>query len=407
LNAKSEESLSKGSVVPALTRESQLKRRLRTHLSELGFRKADDGTLILPGTGKDVIRSLHRGQRVERIQRSREFIDERLPGLLKCFASGTEIDPRKISPRLQRVYSGTQEADLFRLASLTWSVPVSNGFGRRLRYLVWDENNGKLIGLVAIGDPVFNLSVRDSLIGWDVKDRSKRLVNMLDAYVLGAVPPYNLLLGGKLVASLLRTTEVYNDFAEAYGGSKGIISKEKKKARLLAITTTSSMGRSSLYNRLSLDGIEYFRSIGYTGGWGHFHIPDDLFIELRDYLRDINHAYADKHKFGEGPNWRLRTTRAALHALGFKEDIMKHGIQREVFFCEMATNSIDLLRGEDVEPNLSTLFSEKEVGEAAVARWMTPRAERRPEYREWRAVSVPALIEGNLKQLPLLDVEKK
>ena len=77
------------------------------------------------------------------------------------------------------------------LASLTWSVPVSNGFGRRLRYLVWDESNGKLMGLIAIGDPVFNLAARDKLIGWTSKDRNSRLVNIMDAYVLGAIPPYN------------------------------------------------------------------------------------------------------------------------------------------------------------------------------------------------------------------------
>jgi Domain of unknown function (DUF4338) len=43
--------------------------------------------------------------------------------------------------------------------------------GGRLRYLLWDEHNEKLIGLIAIGDPVFNLSVRDNLIGWNVRDR--------------------------------------------------------------------------------------------------------------------------------------------------------------------------------------------------------------------------------------------
>jgi hypothetical protein len=63
-------------------------------------------------------------------------------------------------------------------------VPVSNGFGRRLRYLVWDNHNNKLIGIIAIGDPVFNLSVRDTLIDWDAKARGERLVNLMDAYVL-------------------------------------------------------------------------------------------------------------------------------------------------------------------------------------------------------------------------------
>ena len=70
--------------------------------------------------------------------------------------------------------------------------------------------------------------VRDELIGWNSADREKRLVNVMDAYVLGAVPPYNFLLGGKLVAALVRTKEVRNDFAERYGNTRGIISKKKR-----------------------------------------------------------------------------------------------------------------------------------------------------------------------------------
>jgi hypothetical protein len=93
---------------------------------------------------------------------------------------------------------------------------VSNGFGRRLRYLVWDDYNHKLMGIIAIGDPVFNLSVRDNLIGWDVAARGERLVNIMDAYVLGALPPYNALLGGKLVACLLRSRDIYDDFTRAF-----------------------------------------------------------------------------------------------------------------------------------------------------------------------------------------------
>jgi hypothetical protein len=119
-------------------------------------------------------------------------------------------------PRLELVEADTWQSDLFRLAGLSWSVPVSAGFGRRLRYLVWDDSNEKLIGIIALGDPVFNLKVRDELIDWTSKDRAKRLVNIMDAYVLGAVPPYNFLLGGKLVASLIRTKEVRDDFAKKY-----------------------------------------------------------------------------------------------------------------------------------------------------------------------------------------------
>lgn len=373
----------KKKVINVATREATLKRRLRRHLTSLGFRKAQDGTLEAPGTGKDVIRTLHNGQRDDRLAANRKFVSNRLPKLIKYFASGEDVDSIRISPVLQRISSDTWEGDLFRLATLTWSVPVSNGFGRRLRYLVWDEHNDKLIGLIAIGDPVFNLSVRDNLIGWNVNDRCARLVNILDAYVLGALPPYSTLLGGKMVACLLRSRDIYDDFARTYGWTTGIISQQEKKARLLAVTTSSSMGRSSVYNRLKLDGIQYFKPIGYTGGWGHFHIPDRLFIELRNYLREIGHPYADLHQFGQGPNWRLRTTRTALEALGFKDDMLRHGIQREVFICTLAANATKLLRTGRGRPDLLSLLSAREVAQLAVERWMLPRSQRRSEYRHW------------------------
>ncbi len=365
---------------------------MRRHLTSLGFERTDDGDLAPPGTGKEAIRTVHGAQRGDRLAANKQFLSDQFPKLAKHFASGSEVDPQKISPALERIETGTWQGDLFRLAALTWSVPVSNGFGRRLRYLVWDENNDKLMGIIAIGDPVFNLHVRDSLIDWTVKDRSKRLVNIMDAYVLGALPPYNMLLGGKLVACLLRTRDIYDDFSKAYGGTRGIISKQEKKARLLAITTSSSMGRSSVYNRLKLGGVEYFKSIGYTGGWGHFHIPDSLFLDLRDYLRHIDHSYADCNRFGQGPNWRLRTTRAALAALGFKEDMLRHGIQREVFFCPLASNATKLLHSGEGRPNLTSLLTAEEVSKLAIERWIVPRALRRPEFKAWEAENIAVLL---------------
>ena len=176
-------------VITVPMREATLKKRLRSHLRSLGFTKSDDGVLMPPGSGKDVIRTIHGVQRDDRLAVSQRFISERFSQLIKYFASGPDIDPTRISPVLQLISSDTWEGDLFRLASLTWSVPVSNGFGRRLRYLVWDNHNGKLIGIIAIGDPVFNLGVRDNLIKWDSHARGERLVNIMDAYVLGALPP--------------------------------------------------------------------------------------------------------------------------------------------------------------------------------------------------------------------------
>lgn len=393
-------------IVNVNLREARLKKKVREHLQSLGFTKSDAGALQAPGNTKEVIRTLHSAQRAERLAANQNFITLKSSKLLKFFASGKDVIPDKISPVLERVSSGTWQGDLFRLAALTWSVPVSNGFGRRLRYLVWDESNGKLIGLIAIGDPVFNLAVRDRLIGWSTEDRSSRLVNVMDAYVLGALPPYNFLLGGKLVACLLRSRELYDDFARVYGNSVGVISQKKKRARLLAITTTSSMGRSSVYNRLKLDGIQYMEPIGYTGGWGHFHIPDSLFIELRDYLRDMDHRYADHHMFGNGPNWRLRTMKAALNALGFRDDMMKHGIQREVFISQLADNATNILQTGRGKPDLTSLLSAKDVAELAMERWMIPRSIRKTEYRSWDSDYLFDFIDNNWLSLEM-ETDKK
>ena len=380
-------------VISVASREASLRRKIRRHLRTLGFSKSNQGLLEIHGIDKDIIRALHRSQREDRIGANAAFLSHRAQRLLGHFASGIEVDPASISPVLERVFAQTWQADLFRLASLTWSVPVSNGFGRRLRYLVWDAQNDKLIGLIAIGDPVFNLSVRDKLIGWNVDERTARLVNVMDAYVLGALPPYNALLAGKMIACLVRSREVYDEFSRTYGGTVGIISGQEKKARLLTVTTASSMGRSSVYNRLKLDGVPYFQPIGYTQGWGHFHIPDGLFLELREYLRTIGHPYADLHRFGQGPNWRLRTTRAALQALNFKGNLLRHGIKRQVFLCNLASNANAILCTGKGKPELSTLLSTREISELALERWLLPRAHRRPDYRSWANVDILHLLD--------------
>ncbi|MEQ1725065.1 MAG: Druantia anti-phage system protein DruA [Sphingopyxis sp.] len=382
-------------VARIFTPEAKLKKKIRAHFTRLGFSKASDGTLIRPDVGKDSVRQLHRVQREDRIRSSERLLSEFLPEALSYFANGSEIEPSNIRLSLIRVEASTFEADLFRVASLTWSVPVSNGYGRRLRYLVWDHGHDRLAGIFALGDPVFNLSVRDNLIGWNASDRSSRLVNILDAYVLGAVPPYNMLLVGKAIACLIRSRDVYDDFAKAYGSTTGIISGEEKKARLLAVTTSSSMGRSSIYNRLKLDGTSYFDSLGYTVGWGHFHITDDLFFQMREYLRLAEHPYADQHRFGQGPNWRLRTIRAALADIGINQSVLRHGIQREVFFCPLAKNAQHILATGKGRPDLTTLRTVDEISDLALARWIEPRASRRDEYRLWSRDAIPRLIYGD------------
>jgi hypothetical protein len=378
--------------IPILTREARIKRQLRQHLKALGFTKTKDGHLAPPELTKERVRLLHLAQRQERLTAEASFVDEQWPRLQQYFADGSEVVPERIAPRLELVGPACWQSDLFRLASLTWSVPVSQGYGRRMRFLVWDDSNGKLIGLLGLGDPVFNLRVRDEWIGWSLAQRKRRLVDVLDAFVLGALPPYNMLLGGKLVASLIRSVEVKKAFADRYTDARGVISGKRKRPHLSLVTTTSALGRSSIYNRLALQGEPIFTSIGYTSGWGHFHIPETLFAEIRQYLEARGDEYAGNHRFGDGPNWKLRAVRKALTLVGLDGDLLQHGIAREVFVCPLASNAKRVLKGQVTRPDFRGLSTVPEIGEMVKERWMVPRASRCPEYRCWQRSGIESLL---------------
>ena len=63
--------------------------------------------------------------------------------LINYIANGSEVVPEKILPKIVLVQPGTDHELLFRYASLHWSIPVSSGYGRRLRFLVFDQYNKK------------------------------------------------------------------------------------------------------------------------------------------------------------------------------------------------------------------------------------------------------------------------
>lgn len=392
-------------VVDLDARRARLKRRLREHLKSLGFTRDAKGALVPPSMSKESYREVHLHQRNQKLKESIEWIDSHSGSLIENFASGSDINVSAIRPKLELAPGSTRAGDLFRFASYNWRIPVSEGYGRRLRFLVWDESNGKLIGLIALGDAVFNLKNRDANIGWDHLRRKEALVHLMDAYVLGAVPPYSSLLGGKLLASLVRSTDVVNAFDEKYHYTTGLISKQNKRARLVAVTTSSSLGRSSIYNRVALNGHRIFEPIGYTSGWGHFHISDALFDDLRSYLADCGDAYANGFDFGQGPNWRIRVIKRALAHLELSPDLVQHGMVREVFFCPIAQNAREFLRGEHVRVRYGDLRSVAEVGQDAVARWMVPRAVRMPEFRAWREQDFLAGIRTIIRSSPIHDRE--
>lgn len=364
-----------------LSSAASLRDLIHTHLLSLGFSKNCDGYFVDGELSKQKIRDLHSTQRQELLEKNRPFIEKYGPELVDYFAEGKQVDPASIDPELTEVTADSLESRLFRFACLLWSVPVSQGFGRRLRFLVRDRQNGHLIGLFALGDPVFNLSARDNWIGWTHEDRSRRLIHVMDAYVMGALPPYSLLIGGKLVAALIGSKEVQEAYERKYIGRQAIISRKKNRARLVLLTTTSALGRSSIYNRLSIPGGPHFLRIGATKGFGHFHLSGGIFESLRGYLEALGHPYASGHRFGMGPNWKIRVVRTALDKLGMDgNSILRHGIERDVYAIPLARNWREILLGRQKNVR-SCLLPASEIADFCLRRWIVPRAIRDNRYK--------------------------
>ena len=60
--------------------------------------------------------------------------------------------------------------------------------------------------------------------------------------------------------------------------------------------------------------------------------------------------------------------------------------------CEVATNAHEILRGYTVKADYSGLQTVDEIGVLARTRWLVPRAERRPEFKEWKRAQFRNLV---------------
>jgi len=366
---------------------SELRARIIDSLRSQGFSFDADGSLRPAPSDKDELRALHASARAAAIERARPGLQRHEERLLRYFAEGSEIEPTAIRPRLYEIQANSEEELLFRYARLHWSIPVSAGYGRRLRFLVFDESNGKVMGLFGLGDPVFALKPRDTWIGWTRADRRQRIKYMMDAFLVGAVPPYSMLLCGKFIAMLLVSEEVREAFSRKYGGSNSLISDQRFDGQLALVTTASALGRSSVYNRLTWDGRRLLTSVGYSSGSGDFHFSNGIYKDLLAYARTHLEPSAKNPQWGNGWRNRREVVRRSLRNLGLSPDLVYHGVRREIFVAPLASNTREFLRGESqhlhpFQLTMDTLFDRFRE------RWLLPRAERDERYRAFSRQSL-------------------
>ena len=181
--------------------------------------------------------------------------------------------------------------------------------------------------------------------------------SMMDIIVCGSIPPYNHLLGGKLVSILACSPRVISDYTHRYEGQISEIASRMKgeqvirDSRLVYLGTTSlyAVG-SSQYNRIKVPlgngRLLEFRKMGVTEGYGTVFFSREttaLFsriLELQDGGKRINHV------FGEGTSPRFRMISRGLSSIGIRADaFLKHYSPRIVYSVDLAKNTKEYLMG--------------------------------------------------------------
>lgn len=325
---------------------------------------------------KETIRNTMALKRQEIIDANRDWIDKHIKYARFNLACGWEVINSKIKPAIE-VCESQKQHDLFRIFRYYWSSPYSEYVGRRIKLLIRDKAlpHNPVIGIAALGSPIIHIPERDSFIGWDKETRTKNLIYTMDAYVIGAVPPYNHLLGGKLISYLLASNEVRKIYRDKYKDKVTLIDK-RTSDKLIGIFTTSLYGKSSQYNRLNIDGRHLYQEIGKTKGFGSLHLSDQTIRAMVELLREKDlHV---NNNFGDGPSWVMRVIRSAGELAGFDPDfLLRHSFKRNIYFVPLAKNYDDVLNGRSNKP-VYFHYSKNQLVNHWKTRWLEMR-KRNPE----------------------------
>ena len=192
-------------------------------------------------------------------------------------------------------------------------------------------------------------------------------VDMMDIIICGAVAPYNVLLGGKLVCLMLTSPEVVQFYRARYGTQSSIIASSMKGGavvrppNLVLLATTSLYGvGSSQYNRVRVpleavggkagQMLEY-TELGMSRGFGSYHFSTASLDYLETLIPRGDNSRKVNSIFGEGVNPLMRKLRDGLAEVGLPADeLLLHGNKRVVYGVPIAENFREVLLGLDSRP---------------------------------------------------------
>jgi len=312
---------------------------------EMNFKS--NSVLIKPPDSydKQIVKDAMQIKRHESLEKNAEWIRTHLDLIQQNLADGFSVWKSPIDPVIE-VCATQRQFDIFRIFRFYWSSPYSEYVGRRIKILIRDYAlpSKPLIGIAALGSSIIHIPERDAFIGWDKETRTKNLIYTMDAYVLGALPPYNYLLGGKLISYIIASNEVRNIYQCKYEGKVTKIAKRTAN-EMACIFTTSLYGKSSQYNRIKYNDKLLYLPIGQTKGYGTLHLTYETFEAMRSLIASRNISVSNS--FGDGPIWSMRVMRTAAEILGFDADfLLRHSFRRGIYIVPLSHNFKEFLKDE-------------------------------------------------------------
>ncbi len=371
-----------------------LKKEVKLVLKQQGYSVKRNGLFLLENNEREERRKVHEIAKAERVKEKENFLRRNLKLIKNHLIDGKKLEIEKIDPVLIEVEPESEEERLFRWWNIIWwSLPYERAYGRQMRFIVWDKYHDAPIGLIGLQSPILSWGPRDKYLGIAPDERDFWVNQSLSAQRIGALPPYNDILGGKLVSLLMTADIVRQKFRKKYRNQKTVLEKRILPSNLLFITTTGAYGKSSVYNRLRFKDETVAKFIGYTQGNGTFHIPNALYEDLVKYLE--KRKYDVRRGYGSGPSRKLRLIDLSLQLLGFANGI-SHGIKRALYLFPMVHNLEDVIqKGERPE------WTDRNIEEMTAfwkEKWALRRAENNKSYLEFDS--------EDFATQTLLDIEK-
>lgn len=328
---------------------------------------------------KDVKRRVHVQKRKEIIQLHRKFLLKNLEKTERYSVSGGEIDPSKIDLELVEVKPNSIESTLFFWWNLIWwSLPYARAIGRQMRFVIRDKYNGALFGLICLQSPPLRSSTRDDFLGLNDKNVDYWINQSMYAQRVGALPPYNDLLGAKMVALSLTSNEIREAYERKYENKETLLKKRILPSRLLFITTTSAYGKSSIYERITYKGEIVGQFIGFTAGSGTFHIPQTLYEKMLSFLK--KEGFDVKRGYGTGPSRKLKLINLALRKLNMKT-FSFHNIKRGYYIFSNVVNLQEVIQKNEAPQWYDRPF--ERLSNFWKRRWCIPRSHRIGSWKQF------------------------